>query len=77
MFSLLRSFRRPVPVRVGGRGIGEWGTVLGVQTLVSIPITAAFVVVSTGQAEFWLCSAAESAPRALDEIMGPNLGCLR
>ena len=76
MVSLLHAYRRPVPKRLGESGIGEWATILVLQTNVAVPVAAAFLLVSTGQAEFWLCSAADTALDDADEIMGPNLGCL-
>jgi hypothetical protein len=76
MFSLLRAHRRPVPVRVGDRGIGEWGNVLLAQTVVAVPVCTLFLVLSTGQIEYWLCDEESMREHTAEDIMRPNLGCM-
>ena len=56
VFSLLRSHRRPIPTRVAGAGIGEWGNLMGFQIALSAFIVPALMCVSTGQLEHWFCS---------------------
>mmetsp|Transcript_6431 Transcript_6431/g.22938 ORF Transcript_6431/g.22938 Transcript_6431/m.22938 type:complete len:1202 (-) Transcript_6431:30-3635(-) len=74
-FKVLRNLQRPDPSE--DAGIGEWRNAMHQSVLLSLPVVAGLIVISTGQLEWWMyddrCHREWAAEAATN--MSPDLAC--